>query len=279
MKKLLLYCLILIMSLGNTSLVLAECGPTTASQTVTATLTRPVVPPPGPGPNPGIAVGVGVGAPAAAAAGAFAFAPLLLAGLTPNGVICAAAPIDCIPCQDCLLQTAIMNHFGTTDLAAATAAMKCDCNKLYIAQVNTAIKNGTYDLQSVPLPADFLKAKLKITITMASDPLKETCGEPDLAFGLYRNITPCDLRKKFETQQFLHYYMMKKYTIPVRAVQKDYCKGYQKLVTIVDLRGDNSSLPIQTVVKYTENGFSKNQLRMNPKVKFYAYLMEIEKVS
>ena len=39
------------------------------------------------------------------------------------------------------------------------------------------------------------------------------------------------------------------------------------------------NMPLQTVVSYTEGGFRKGMHMSSPKVKFYAYLVEIEKIA
>src|SRR5574344_1504562 len=85
---------------------------TTASQTITATLSRGG----GGGGGGGGATGTGgivaggvVGGTAVSGATALAFAPLLLAGLEPNGVICAAAPLGSIAPRECYLHAGIKN--------------------------------------------------------------------------------------------------------------------------------------------------------------------------
>ncbi len=264
------------------SLEKAYCA-TTASQTINATLTRVTPPGPGPGPGPvipgGAVVGI-VGGGVAAGSSALAFAPLLLAGLTPDGVISAAAPIDCVPCQQDLLQKAIMHFFCTTDYCSALEKMKCN-GKFYIVQNNETIRNGSFDVQKIILPIDFKNAKkIKINVTIASENYKEVNGEPELALGIYKDISTCDLNKKFETQQFLHGYLMKKYTIPLKITDKTYSCGIQKLTGEINLKDIKlTEYPFHTVVTFTENGFHRNQLQQNPKVKMYAYVIEFEKIS
>jgi hypothetical protein len=285
MKKNAMISLLLMSAMFNAgSKALAQC-PQSAEQTVTATLTR-TIPPPGPGPTPGPTpatggiVAGGVGA-AAAGAGAFAFAPLLLAGLAPNGVVSAAAPIGCLPCQESLLQAAIMKAFCTDDLNCAVATMNSN-GKYYIAINNTAIRNGSFDMQGLVLPKELACAKkLKVNITMASEAYKLADGEPELALGLYKNIGQKDLSKKFETQQFMHHYLMKKYEVPMTITDKSYGCGIQKLTAIIcpGQLCNATTMPLQTVVKFTENGFRKGMHTLQPKVKFYAYLIEIEKIS
>lgn len=257
---------------------------TSASQTISATLTRATPPGPGPGPGPvipgGAVAGITLGGTAATGASVLAFAPLLLAGLEPDGIISAAAPICCIGCVENLLQSAIMYSFCTNDLNYALEKMRCN-GKFYIAQNNESIRNGSFDLQGFTIPTELANAKkIKINITLASDCYKEVNGEPELALGIYKNIAQKDLSKKFETQQFLHNYLMKKYKVPLKIVEKHYNCGVQKLTGVLNLSElDYTNRPLYTVVRFTENGFQKNQLKLNPKVKFYAYLIEIEKIS
>ena len=254
---------------------------TTASQTISATLSRGGGGGGGGGGIPGGAiVGIAGGGSAAAGASALAFAPLLLAGLTPDGVVSAAAPICCIPCTENLLQSAIMHSFCSNDYNEVLAKMNCN-GKFYIAQNNESIRNGSFDMQQIVLPPELLNAqKIRINITIASENYKEINGEPELVFGIYKDIAKADLSKKFETQQFLHHYLMKKYDVPLKITEKSYNCGVQKLTGILNLNELNmKNMPFQTVVRFTENGFQRNQLRLNPKVKFYAYLLEFEKIS
>lgn len=251
-----------------------------ASQTVTATLTR-TPPPPGPTPGPGggAAVGIAAGGVAAAGAGAFAAAPLLLAGLTPNSVVYAAAPISCLPCVGDFLQVAMINHFGTKTYVEAIEQMnKVRACKFYLAQNNSTIINGTFDIQTMTIPQELLNAKrIRANVTIASQPYKESHGEPDLTFGLFNNISKPSLTKKFETQQFLHHYLMKKYEVPLRLTGKQYNIGFQKLTGVIDMTTvQNKTAPMHIVLRYTENGFKKNLRQTNPKTLIYAYLIELE---
>ena len=158
--------------------------------------------------------------------------------------------------------------------------MKCD-GKFYIAKNNESIRNGSFDMQEIVLPPELANAqKIRINITMASENYREINGEPELAFGIYKDIAKPDLSKKFETQQFMHHYLMKKYDVPLKITDKSYNCGVQKLSGVLNLNNLNmKNMPLQTVVRFTENGFQRNQLRLNPKVKFYAYLVEFEKIS
>jgi len=277
-KKFNIFLIFMIMLFGQNSF-----AATTASQTVSVTLTRTT--PPGPGPNPtpipgGAIVGIAAGGSAAAGASALAFAPLFLAGLTPDGTISAAAPIGCILCPENLLQSAMMHAFCSNDINGIMAKMKCN-GKFYIAKNNESIRNGSFDMHEIVLPPELANAqRIRVHITMASENYREINGEPELAFGIYKNIAKNDLSKKFETQQFLHHYLMKKYEVPLKITDKSYNCGVQKLTGIVDLSDLKiRNMPLQAIVKFTENGFQHNQLRLNPKVKFYAYLIEFEKIS
>lgn len=254
-----------------------------ASQTISATLSRGGGGGGGGGGTGagGIIAGATVGGSAAAGASALAFAPVFLAGLTPDGVVCAAAPIDCVPCMDNLLQTAIMHAFCSSDLNCILNKIKCGCNgKFYVVQNNESIKNGSFDMQEIILPPELLNAqKIRINVTMASDNYREINGHPELALGIYKDITSKDLDKKFETQQFLHHYLMKKYEVPLKIIEKSYHCGIQKLSGTLDLKDVScKKISLKTVVRFTENGFQRSQLKLNPKVKYYAYLIEFEKI-
>lgn len=251
-----------------------------ASQTVSATLTRTITPPgPDPTPIPGGAI-VGIaGGGVAAGAGAFAFAPLLLAGLTPNSVIFAAAPICCIPCAQNFLQYAIMNHFGPTDYTSALAKINCNPNA-FLVQNNSEIINGTYDMHALTVPTEMQSAKkIKVDITLASQPYKLVYQDPELVFGIFRNINPINLAKKFETQQFLHSYLMTKYEIPLQITSIQAGNGFQKLSGVIDMtKIPNKQDPLQVVVRYTDGGFKKGQKLQNPKTLVYAYVVEFQKI-
>jgi len=268
---------VLIMCSIITSLFGLAFSADSATQGISATLTRPVVPPGGGGGGGAVAIGVGAGA--AAAGGAAAFAPLLLAGLSPNAIIAAAAPIGCIACRECYLQKAIMNHFGMQDLNQANAMMSNTC-KIYFAQNDSRILNGTFDMQGITLPGSLYDAKfLKVNVTMLSDPYSEVKGTPEMTLSLYKDISQPNLRKKFETQQFLRSYLMKKYEIPLTKTVIAYDQGLQKLSGMIDVREIKyKDYPVQVTTTYTEGGFHKNQAVENPKVKTYAYLIEFEKV-
>lgn len=250
---------------------------TTASQQISAVLTRA-----GGGGGTGAgATGVGgivaggvVGGTAVSGATALAFAPLLLAGLEPNGVICAAAPLGSIAPRECYLNAAIKSHGGDVE-----KGLKRKCDKFYFAQNDCEILNGSYDVDALTLPSDFLSAnKIKIKITIASQPYSESKGNPDFKLGIYKDIARADLNKKFETQQFLHHYLMKKYEIPLKITQKTYSQGIQKLYGVIDTSTvKNNNLPLQVVVRYTSGGFHMNLKKISPKTLRYAYLIEFIK--
>ena len=232
-----------------------------------------------PGGIPGGAiVGIASGGTALSGASALAFAPLLLAGLEPNSVVFAAAPLECISCTQNYLQCAIINHFECKDYNCAMGKIKK--NSKYFAQNNSEIINGTYDMFDLTIPEIFRSSKyLKVNITLASQPYKEIDGKPELALGIFKNIQKADLRKKFETQQFLHHYLMKKYETSIKITQNKYNVGIQKLSGIIDMsKVQNKQMPIQIVLRYTENGFRKGQKMQNPKTLIYAYIVEFEKI-
>ena len=275
--NILLVCLSLILS----PMAMAQCIDS-ASQTVSATLTRTPTPP-GPDPDPPVIPGgaiVGIaGGGVAAGASAFAFAPLLLAGLTPNSVVFAAAPICCVPCVDNFLQAAIMNHFCVTDYAQAVAKMSCNPNA-YLVQNNSEIINGTYDMHALTLPVEVQNAsKVKVDITVVSQQFKILNQEPELVLGLYKDINPCNLGKKFQTQQFLHHYLMNKYEVPLKLTSTNGANGIQKLSGVIDIsKVQDVKAPMQVVLRYTEGGFKKGQKLQNPKTLVYAYVAEFTKI-
>lgn len=250
---------------------------TTASQDISAILSRTSTPTGGGGGTNvgGIVAGGVVGGTAAGGATALALAPLLLAGLAPNGTLSAAAPLTLICDKKWYLLIAIREHgVNLKEIEHCTPE-----NKFYVAQNDTDILNGTYDVDEIKLPEEFKKAtKLKIKITIASQGYGETKGVPDLSFGLYKDIARADLNKKFETQQFLHHYLMKKYEIPMRITSSHYANGIQQLegeINISDFEYINQ--PIQAVVKYTQGGFRGNLKKEMPKTLTYAYLIEFDK--
>ena len=250
-----------------------------ASQTLSATLDRGESGGGGGG-GGGAIIGITAGGGAAVAAGAsaLAFAPILLAGLSPNSVIYAAAPIECITTPENFLQIAATQHMHTKTFLEALEKMKNNY-RFYFAQNNSEIINGTFDMHPLTLPKELQSAyKIKVNITIASQPYKAIDSEPELSFGLYKDITKINLNKKFTTQQFLHHYLMKRYETPLKITSKEYTKGIQKLSGIIDMQQvQNKQLPMQVVIRYTENGFIKNQQNINPKTLIYAYVVEFEK--
>lgn len=216
----------------------------------------------------------GVGAPSG-----FAAAPFLLAGLEPNSVIYAAAPIEGIKNPNNFLKSAITNQLGIQDYDKALETMKTN-GKYYLMQKDPTIINGTFNLASLKLPTELQNAqKVRINITMASQPYKEIDGQPELSLGLYKNISKVDLSKKFQSQQFLHNYLMRKYEVPMKITSKNYANGLQKLSGELNLGNlQNRNQPMQIAVKYMKNGFHKSQSIANPKVLDYAYVVEFEKI-
>lgn len=268
-----------------------SCKPT-CEQDVSATLNCPDIPPGGGGDGgggggPGTAIGVGVGVgggAGAAGAAALAFAPILLVGLAPNPCVCAACPLVCgniLGCAcplECYLQKAFDN----------SCAIKCvdgkyyfnPQNKLYIAQDDSTIVNGTYEIDEITLPDELKCAKqIKVNVTIASQEYCEFNNEPELTLGIYKDINKCNLSRKFETQQFLHHYLMKRYEIPLRITCKKYSCGLQKLSGTINMcQIENKNQPLKIVVRYTKNGFRKNQRMSNPGTLLYAYLVEFDKI-
>ncbi|MCI1272905.1 MAG: hypothetical protein LKG27_00525 [Clostridiaceae bacterium] len=250
---------------------------TTASQTVSATLTRSGTNTGGgTGTNVGgiIAGGV-IGGTAAGGATALAFAPLLLVGLVPNETVSAAAPLNLICEKKWYLLIAIREHgVNLKEIERCTFE-----NKFFVAQNDTDILNGTYDVDEVKLPEKFKNSgKIKIKITIASQSYGEIKGIPDLSLGIYKDISRNDLNKKFETQQFLHHYLMKKYEIPLQITSSHYSDGIQQLegeIKLSDIEYINQ--PLQVVVRYTAGGFRTNLRKQIPKVLTYAYLIEFDK--
>lgn len=249
-----------------------------AGQTVSATLTR-ATPTDGGGAATnagGIVAGGVVGGTAVSGATALAFAPLLLAGLEPNGVICAAAPLNCVENRKNFLQLAIKEHNKDVFLNKNLTSNECH---FYFAQNDCDIINGTYDVDEIKIPNEFQNLKrIKINITIASQPYGASTGKPDFTLGIYKDITRVDLNKKFETQQFLHHYLMKKYEIPLKITSHEYTKGIQKLSGYIyreNVTDFNTTLKI--VVRYTNGGFHMHLKKNNPKSLTYAYLVEFSK--
>lgn len=216
----------------------------------------------------GIATGTGGGV-AAAGAGAFAFAPILLAGLDRNSSICAAAPLEYVQDRATYLEEAIKIHGGVREGSK---------DKIYFAQNDCEIINGTFDIDEFKLPKDFLNGKIKIKVTIASQPYKEVDGDPEFTLGIYKDISFADISKKFETQQFMRHYLMKKYDVPLKITTNNYNGGVQQLEGVLDMsKVQKPNDPIEIVVRYMVDGFSRNLKEANPKVLTYAYLIEFEK--
>src|SRR5574344_2924447 len=114
-----------------------------AGQTVSATLTR-ATPTDGGGAATnagGIVAGGVVGGTAVSGATALAFAPLLLAGLEPNGIVCAAAPLDCVCQRENFLQLAVKEHSEGKILSKDLTSSK---EHFFFAQNDCEIINGSY---------------------------------------------------------------------------------------------------------------------------------------
>src|SRR5574344_2119036 len=252
---------------------------TTASQTITATLSRGG----GGGGGGGGATGTGgivaggvVGGTAVSGATALAFAPILLAGLAPNPTVCAAAPLNCVKLNNHYLPVAVREH----GINSPVGLDKCQCqNKFFFAQDDCEISNGTYDIDKIVLPENLRKSgRLKIKVTIASQPYGSFNGTPDFVLGIYKDIFRTDLNKKFESQQFLHNYLMKKYEIPLKITSKEYSKGIQKLTGVLDISTlEYPEQPFFVVVRYVQGGFHVNLWKQNPKTLTYAYLIEFIK--
>jgi len=263
-------------------LAMGVCAANSVSQSVSATLGGGIEEEGSSGSNGGFSggaiVGITAGGGAVAGASALAFAPLLLAGLSPNSVIYAAAPIGAILYPESFLKSAVIQHFDIKNYSEAFVKIQSN-GDFYFAQNNSEIINGSFDIQTLTLPKELQSAKkIKINITIASQPYKEVSGEPELSLGIYKNITKPNLSKKFETQQFLHNYLMKKYEIPLNIISKNYDSGIQTLSGVIDMsKIQNPQTPIKVVIRYTEDGFIKNQKAINPKTLVYAYLIQLGK--
>lgn len=249
------------------------------SQTVTATL--PESPSGGGGGTgggfpAGAIVGVSLGGGTASGATAMAFAPILLAGLEPNTIICAAAPLENITPRLNYLEKAIKEQGG---VKIGKNGLVKSGDKFYFAQNDCTIINGTYDIDEIRLPEEFKStSKLKVNITIASDPYSTVNGDPELAMGIYKDITRPNLNKKFETQQFLHHYLMKKYETPLKITYSGYPQGLQKMSGVINMsKLQYRNQPLQVAIRYTQGGFRSNLKKENPKVLTYAYLIEFSK--
>jgi len=147
-------------------------------------------------------------------------------------------------------------------------------------QNNSEIVNGTYDMHALTLPSEVQNAsKVKVDITVVSQPFNTLNQQPDLALGLYKDINPCNLGKKFQTQQFLHHYLMNKYETPLSLTASNGANGIQKLSGVIDMsKVTDPKAPMQIVLRYTEGGFKKGQKLQNPKTIVYAYVAEFQKI-
>lgn len=229
---------------------------------------------PGGGGGAGAAVGIPVGA--AAIGGLGAFAPLLLAGLSPGSVIAAAAPLGCLGQKACFLQTALKNHFNTTNLNTAIEKARTTASKSFFAVNDRNILNGTFDIQDIELPAKLNNApKIGYKGTLVSSPYKDVAGKPEIELRIFKDISKAKLEKRYTSQGFRKKFLMKKYEVPYSTTMASYSKGVHEFNGIIDKASmKNPAEPIRTVVNYTEGGFQKDQAIDNPKVKTYAYIIE-----
>ena len=222
----------------------------------------------------GIAVGTGGGV--AAAGGALALAPVFLAGLIPNGIIGAAASINSYDESKNYLRQILVENYKPDDIQKIITQKRID-NNFYITQNDTILSNNGFNIQEFKLPNELFNYKqVKMNVIMYSDPYRDIEGDPELAFGGFKNIELKTLSKKFETQQFLHNYIMNKYKLPLNINVKNYNTGKQTLSGIIDMTKFNTNSNNWAVVRYTKGGFNGRKARLEPATQIvYAYLIEL----
>lgn len=222
----------------------------------------------------GIAVGTGGGV--AAAGGALALAPVFLAGLIPNGIIGAAASIDNYDESKNYLRQILVENYKPDDIQKIVTQKRID-NNFYITQNDTVLSNNGFNIQEFKLPNELFNYKqVKMNVIMYSDPYRDIEGDPELAFGAFKNIELKTLSKKFETQQFLHNYIMNRYKLPLNINLKNYNAGKQTLSGIIDMTKLNTNNNNWVVVRYTKGGFNGRKARLEPSTQIvYAYLIEL----
>lgn len=222
----------------------------------------------------GIAVGTGGGV--AAAGGALALAPVFLAGLIPNGIIGAAASINSYDESKNYLRQILVENYKPDDIQKIITQKRID-NNFYITQNDTILSNNGFNIQEFKLPNELFNYKqVKMNVIMYSDPYRDIEGDPELAFGGVKNIELKTLSKKFETQQFLHNYIMNKYKLPLNINVKNYNTGKQTLSGIIDMTKFNTNSNNWAVVRYTKGGFNGRKARLEPATQIvYAYLIEL----
>ncbi len=222
----------------------------------------------------GIAVGTGGGV--AAAGGALALAPVFLAGLIPNGIIGAAASINSYDESKNYLRQILVENYKPDDIQKIITQKRID-NNFYITQNDTILSNNGFNIQEFKLPNELFNYKqVKMNVIMYSDPYRDIEDDPELAFGGFKNIELKTLSKKFETQQFLHNYIMNKYKLPLNINVKNYNTGKQTLSGIIDMTKFNTNSNNWAVVRYTKGGFNGRKARLEPATQIvYAYLIEL----
>ena len=222
----------------------------------------------------GIAVGTGGGV--AAAGGALALAPVFLAGLIPNGIIGAAAPISNYDESKNYLRQILLENYKPEDIQKIINQKRID-NNFYITQNDTALNNNGFNIQEFKIPNELFNYKqVKMNVIMYSDPYRDIETDPELAFEAFKNIELKTLSKKFETQQFLHNYIMNRYKLPLNINLKNYNVGKQTLSGIIDMTKLNTNNNNWIVVRYTKGGFNGRKAKLEtPTQIVYAYLVEL----
>lgn len=222
----------------------------------------------------GIAVGTGGGV--AAAGGALALAPVFLAGLIPNGIIGAATSINSYDESKNYLRQILVENYKPDDIQKIIIQKRID-NNFYIIQNDTVLSNNGFNIQEFKLPNELFNYKqVKMNVIMYSDTYRDIEGDPELAFLGFKNIELKTLSKKFETQQFLHNYIMNKYKLPLNINVKNYNMGKQTLSGIIDMTKFNTNSNNWAVVRYTKGGFNGRKARLEPATQIvYAYLIEL----
>lgn len=203
--KQLLWCTILIISFGFLHLVYAA---ETASQTVSATLTRTPPPPGGGGgTNPGGIIAGGVVGGVAAAGGAAALSPLFLPGL----LLGAAAPIETPLCPTALCDgkaiadlQACGDQFCYLLKAIAENCLHNECNSKYILIADNCVSAGGYNIATFKLPKELATQNcvLNVKMTQISDPFGVFKGRPEINSRMYFNTSICDINKLYKNQRY-----------------------------------------------------------------------------
>lgn len=177
--------------------------------TLTPGMIPPTPPTPSPSPSPnngGAAFAVGTGAGVVAAAGTAALSPFLLPGL----LIGAAANMDCPLLPICLSDGKVIAELiacsGKFDYILKAISRNCIhdcCVSKYVLITDSYINAGTYNIVSIKLPKELLKANkvLSVKITQISNPYSVFKNKAEIESKLYINKSPQDIFKLYKHQK------------------------------------------------------------------------------